>query len=259
MKKTTLWIVALFAVVTLAGCNCNKGQNPSVENVGIANPASVYCEENGGTLQIETSEDWSQSWICMFEDGSYCEEWSYFRGECQAGEIIYNTVEEEPVIWMANPASVYCAQQGWVSIIMEDAEWNQYWVCRFADWSEMDEWEYFRANNSAEWTSDLYSEEDLAAAEAVIMNVINNEWNVKVESVELAYAGDEMSTDNLPYCQSLKPEAIECAVFTSSFYIPEQDVQMAGAFEPNSDIYGYGWYLGRATAGEWEVLSNGFD
>jgi hypothetical protein len=33
---------------------------------------------------------------------------------------------------------------------------------------------------------------------------------------------------------------------------------MAGAFEPDSTLTGYGWTLGRATAGEWEVLSNGF-
>lgn len=262
MKKTILWIAALLAVTTLAGCNCNKEQTSSVENAEIANPASVYCEGNGGTLQIETGEDWSQSWICMFEDGSYCEEWSYFRWECQAGEIIYNTVEEEPVMWIANPASVYCVEQGWESIIMEDEEWNQYWVCRFADWSEVDEWEYFRANNPAEWTSELYSEEDLAAAEAVIMNVINNEWNIKVESVELAYVGDEESAANLDYCKELAnakwEDVDECIVFTSSFYIPEQDAPMAGSFEPNTNIAWYGWYLGRATAGEWEVLTNGF-
>jgi len=209
MKKAILWITALFAIVTLAGCNCNKEQNPSVENVGIANPASVYCGENGGTLQIETSEDWGQYWICMFEDGSYCEEWSYFRGECQAGEIIYNTVTEQ--------------------------------------------------NNSV--TSELYSEEDLAAAEDVIINRVN-EWEVIIESFEARYAWDEMSIANLDYCKELanaKWENIdECIVFTSSFHIPEQDTPMAGSFEPNANIAWYGWYLGRATAGEWEILTNGF-
>ena len=254
MKTKTLWLVAILAIAPLALAGCNKNNTP-VENpnVEIANPASVYCEENGGTLVLE---EWA--WLCMFEDWSYCEEWSYYRNECQQWEIMYNTIEETQ-IWMANPASVYCTEQGWESIIKEDEEWNQYWICKFADWSEIDEWEYFRANNSTDlWTSELFSEEDLAAAEATIMNAVNNEWNVKVESFTTNYAGDEMSTSQLNYCQSLNAEVAECAVFTSSFHIPEQDTQMAWAFEPNTDINWYSWYLGRATAGEWEILTNGF-
>lgn len=91
MKKTTLWIVALLAVATLAGCNKAPVENPN-ENAEIANPASVYCEENGGTLVLEEG-----AWLCMFEDGSYCEEWAYQRWECQPGEIIYNTVDDENI------------------------------------------------------------------------------------------------------------------------------------------------------------------
>ena len=106
--------------------------------------------------------------------------------------------------------------------------------------------------------SQIYTDEELTAAKDAIMNVINNEWEVKVESVELAYAGDEVSANNLEYCQSLNPEIAECAVFTSSFHIPEQDAVMAGAFEPNADINGWSWTLGKNAAGEWEVLSNGF-
>ena len=105
--------------------------------------------------------------------------------------------------------------------------------------------------------SELYSEEDLAAAETAIMNTLN-EWEVTVESFNLTYAGDEVSSSNLDYCQSLNPEVTECAVFTSSFHIPEQDVEMAGAFEPNADIEGWSWTLGKNAAGEWEVLTNGF-
>jgi len=48
----------------------------------MPNPASVYCEQNGDTLEIRTAEDGSQSGVCVFPDGSTCDEWAYFRGEC---------------------------------------------------------------------------------------------------------------------------------------------------------------------------------
>lgn len=53
-----------------AGCAC-----------GMPNPASVYCGDHGGTLTIERG----QVGVCHFSDGSSCEEWAYFRGECEPG------------------------------------------------------------------------------------------------------------------------------------------------------------------------------
>lgn len=49
----------------------------------MANPASVKCEEDGGTLILEEDEEGNSYWICEFQDGSVCEEWAYFRWECQ--------------------------------------------------------------------------------------------------------------------------------------------------------------------------------
>ena len=54
--------------------------------VGMANPASVYCEENGGTLEIRTDADGGQFGMCLFDDGSECEEWAFFSGTCGATE-----------------------------------------------------------------------------------------------------------------------------------------------------------------------------
>ena len=48
MKKTTLWIVALLAVATLAGCNKAPVENPVQENVN-ENPV----EEN---IEVENIE-----------------------------------------------------------------------------------------------------------------------------------------------------------------------------------------------------------
>ena len=158
MKKT-LWFVALLAIgaLILAGCNKNAPVENPDENAEIANPAAVYCEENGGTLSLE-------EWLCMFDDGSYCEEWAYNNGECQPGEIIYNTVEEE-MVWMANPASVYCVEQWGELIPMEDEEWNQYAMCRLADGTEVEEWEYYRANNLVEEENVEEATEEVVAEE----------------------------------------------------------------------------------------------
>ena len=46
-------------------------------------------------------------------------------------------------IWMPNPASVYCEQQGW-TVDLESSK------CKLADGTEVDEWEYYRANNKEE-------------------------------------------------------------------------------------------------------------
>jgi putative hemolysin len=50
--------------------------------VGIPNPASVYCKEQGNKHEIRMAADGSQNGICVFPDGSECDEWAYFRGEC---------------------------------------------------------------------------------------------------------------------------------------------------------------------------------
>lgn len=52
-------------------------------NAGIANPASVYCEQSaGGQLQIVDTAQ-GQVGMCHLPDGRVCEEWSLFRsGAC---------------------------------------------------------------------------------------------------------------------------------------------------------------------------------
>lgn len=55
----------------------------SIEPTGaeLANPASVYCDEQGGTVDLREGEGGTAG-FCVFADGSECEEWAYFRGEC---------------------------------------------------------------------------------------------------------------------------------------------------------------------------------
>ena len=66
--------------IRIFGENCTENATAQ-----IANPASVNCINNGGQLEIVTADDGSQTGICTFKDGTICEEWAYFRGECFEG------------------------------------------------------------------------------------------------------------------------------------------------------------------------------
>ena len=80
--------VILLVLVLAAGCT-QQTPVPPVTTPGqsaIANPASVYCGQNGGTIQIRKDTSGGEFGMCTFANGTSCEEWALFRGEgCRAG------------------------------------------------------------------------------------------------------------------------------------------------------------------------------
>lgn len=85
-------IPVLALVVILASCDVVERPVPTplppplpTSPSKLPNPASVYCQSQGGRLEIRIAEDGSQTGVCIFADGSECEEWAYFRGECTPG------------------------------------------------------------------------------------------------------------------------------------------------------------------------------
>jgi putative hemolysin len=97
MKKKSLLIPVL---LVLSACTVNWTQlaDPTV-SVGtppaaMPNPASVYCEEQGYRSEIRTASDGSQTGYCIFPDGSECDEWAFYRGECgPSGTLTQPTAE----------------------------------------------------------------------------------------------------------------------------------------------------------------------
>jgi putative hemolysin len=84
MKRILPFTIILMA---LTACTALQVQTlePAVTDMpqaNMPNPASVYCEQNGNKLEIRTADDGSQSGVCVFPDGSTCDEWAYYRGEC---------------------------------------------------------------------------------------------------------------------------------------------------------------------------------
>ncbi len=140
MKIRIMIFICLLSL--LAGC-AQPTQQPSGADAGtpnLPNPASVFCEQQGYQLEIRTASDGSQSGVCIFPDGSQCDEWAYYRRECTPA-----TQDAS----MPNPASVFCEQQGYTTDIRTASDGSQSGVCIFLDGSECDEWAYFRGECQA--------------------------------------------------------------------------------------------------------------
>jgi putative hemolysin len=73
----------------LAAVACGAPAEPSVgtTQAEIPNPASTFCKGQGGGLEIRADSTGAQTGICMFADGSECDEWAFFRKECQPGKM----------------------------------------------------------------------------------------------------------------------------------------------------------------------------
>lgn len=74
----TLFIVTL--LLSLVACTPRKVT--STPNAGLANPASVHCEEHDGKVDIRADASGAQTGFCVFPNGSECDEWAYYRNEC---------------------------------------------------------------------------------------------------------------------------------------------------------------------------------
>jgi uncharacterized protein len=71
-------VLAIIGLTTMAGCVDNTSAAPDPAAIGMANPASVYCIEQGGSLEIRQSTE-GEVGICHLPDGTWVEEWQFFR------------------------------------------------------------------------------------------------------------------------------------------------------------------------------------
>ena len=103
----------------------------------MPNPASKFCRDQGYQLEMRTDASGTTGY-CVFPDGSECEEWSYYRGECGPADTTF----ESPV-GLPNPASQYCLDQGYELEMRTEAD-GMAGYCIFADGTECEEWSYYR-------------------------------------------------------------------------------------------------------------------
>jgi len=132
--KGIVIVLLLTGVLVLAACGGKATETPEAN---MPNPASVFCEEQGYTVEIRTAADGSQQGFCIFPDGTECDEWAFFRGEC-------SPPQDTGGVQIANPAAVFCEEQGYTIEIRTAADGSQQGFCIFPDGTECDEWAFFR-------------------------------------------------------------------------------------------------------------------
>ncbi len=92
--------LCLVALGTASACS-PQASGGATPQVGLPNPASVYCEQNGGKLDLRTDATGGVSGVCQFPDGSECEEWAYFRGECKPGDSLAKPGPQPPELTLS--------------------------------------------------------------------------------------------------------------------------------------------------------------
>jgi len=172
---------------------------PAAAQPALPNPASVHCEEQGGTLDIRT-DDAGAIGYCLFDDGSECEEWAFYRGDCSPAAA-------QPAL--PNPASVHCQEQGGaIDIRTEDAVEVSY--CVFDDGSECEEWAFLRGECPA------------AEPPAVMINAATAFCEEQGGTVQVRTE----ETGNVGYC--LFADSSECEVWS----LWKGDCVPGGQFQP---------------------------
>jgi len=141
------------------------GPTETGPQAGLPNPASVYCEQNGGAVDLRPDAAGNIAGTCLFRDGSECDEWAYYRGECKPGQVIPGPTETGSQADLANPASVYCEQNGGRLDLRATVDGGAAGICNFPDGSQCEEWAYLRGECKQGDTSGLPSMEALRNAE----------------------------------------------------------------------------------------------
>ena len=140
MKNLKVIVTTLIIGISVIGMSASfsfrKNRNKNKTNtskpaptVGMANPASVYCEKG-------------EYGVCQLKDGTTIEEWEYYRQNNTP-----QSFEAEIITGSPNPASKFCVDKGGSSVTIKDRKGKQKNVCKFKNGTQIDEWDYYRQNN----------------------------------------------------------------------------------------------------------------
>lgn len=72
-------LAAAGAVTAAVLSGCQTTSTEDLPEIGTPNPASVWCMEKGGRLEIVKDKDGNESGLCILPNGERVDEWTLFR------------------------------------------------------------------------------------------------------------------------------------------------------------------------------------
>ncbi|MGB2895072.1 MAG: DUF333 domain-containing protein [Anaerolineales bacterium] len=126
MSKSNFPKVLRLALITILFMSACSGENPAANNqeeedeniAGMANPAAVYCEGLGYSME-NVIRNGGEDADCIFPDRSRCAQWDFLSGRC-------------------GQEFTFCKTQGF-----DLEEGSNIGICRFPDNSSCDEFQFF--------------------------------------------------------------------------------------------------------------------
>ena len=107
-RKVLFTLFLLIGNVLSASC-APKQISPTPE-ANMPNPASVNCEQNDVKLDLRQDASGGAAGVCVFPDGSECDEWAYFRGECKPGNTLVTPEPTATSLVTAEPLPTAAAE-----------------------------------------------------------------------------------------------------------------------------------------------------
>lgn len=199
-------------------------------NVGLANPAALYCEGMGYTLE-NVERDGGMDADCVFPGGERCPQWDFLAGRC-------------------GQAMSYCELQGG-----KLQEFGSMGICEFSDGSTCGEFQYFSGDcamgdNPAQAEEEENQNRDEEVEEAVV-EVVELKSFSEARDYLAAYFAEEYGNEILAEWMEQDLTSADAAGVNTIRFVagPMTMVLSAEASAPYASLY---------TVKEVSNLSNGF-
>lgn len=93
---------SLIASALLSACTSSPASKSAIKPIGIANPASVYCEKIGGSSVLKKDTSGNEVGYCKLPDGAVKAEWELYRSAHQENYqnliISYDVAKKQNVL-----------------------------------------------------------------------------------------------------------------------------------------------------------------